>query len=171
MSPLNNDEVQQLTAEIQKAVASTDFACSSLTRVPGGSASFIFRGDLESPLSLLEGSILRSVLKSVIVKKATEFAAVNRDFALDSGRSVGIREENTMSCVETANAEQTYENLMLSALASVELGPGTPVMSVFTPLNLKYFPSPRIQIIEDLHLASFCLLRVTFRCLFGLLSA
>lgn len=105
MPPLNDDEVQQLTTEIQKAIASTDFACSSLTRVPGGSASFIFRGDLESPLSLLEGSILRSVLKSVVVKKATEFAAVNRDFALDSGRSVGIGEQNTLTFVEEADSE------------------------------------------------------------------
>jgi len=40
---------------------------------------------------------------------------------------------------------------MLSALSSVELGPGAPVMSVFTPLNLLYLPSPKIQIIEDVH--------------------
>ncbi|KAF3049351.1 hypothetical protein E8E11_004134 [Didymella keratinophila] len=105
MPPLTKDEIQQLTAEIQKAIARTDFACSSLTWVPGGSVSFIFRGDLESPLSLRDGSMLRSVLKSVIVKKATEFAAVNRDFALDSGRSVGIGKENTMSCVEEANSK------------------------------------------------------------------
>jgi len=105
MPPLNKDDIQQLTAETQKAIARTDFACSSLTRVPGGSASFIFRGFLESPLSLCEGSMLRSVLKSVIVKKTTEFAAVNRDFALDSGRSVGIGEENTISCVEETNSE------------------------------------------------------------------
>jgi hypothetical protein len=39
---------------------------------------------------------------------------------------------------------------MLSALADVELGPGTPVMRVFTPQDLLYLPSPKIQIIEDL---------------------
>lgn len=100
MPTLSEDEIQQLAAEIQKAIACTDFACSSLTRILGGSASFVFRGNLVSPLSLREGSKLISVMKSVIVKKATEFAAVNNDFSLDSGRSVGTIEGNCISCVK-----------------------------------------------------------------------
>lgn len=99
MPPLSDDEIRQLTAEIQEEIAGTDFACSSLTRIPGGSASFVFRGDLMSPLSLREGSSLRSVLESVIVKKATKFAAVDTDFALDSARSVSNGTKISPSCV------------------------------------------------------------------------
>lgn len=107
MPPLSDDEIRQLTAKIQGELAGTDFACSSLTRIPGGSASFVFRGDLMSPLSLREGSTLRSVLRSVIVKKATDFATVNSDFALDSERSVSNGAGASPSCVLKLTSKRT----------------------------------------------------------------
>jgi hypothetical protein len=99
MAPLSEDEIQRIATDTQNAIASTEFACASLTRVFGGSTSFVFRGDLVSPLSLRGGSTLKSVLRSVIVKKATDFAAVNSDFTLDPERSVGDGTEASLACV------------------------------------------------------------------------
>ena len=84
MAPLTSDKLAQLAAGIQKDLSDTDYACTSLSRIPGGSASFTFRGSLESPIVLPDGR----AVATAIVKKATDFAAINSDFALDSSRSV-----------------------------------------------------------------------------------
>lgn len=152
MPSLSEDEAQQLTTETKEAIASTDFACSSLTRIPGGSSSFIFRGDFVSPLSSHIGAILKSVSRSVVVKKATNFAAVNRKFALESGRSVGMNKTHGLSWL----LRPFPEHQMLKALASVVLGPDDSIVSVITPLNLLYLSASTIQIIEDLHSALDC---------------
>lgn len=55
-----------------------------------------------------------------------------------------------------ADIKKTYENSMLETLTGVDLGSGAPVMPVLTPRSLLYLPSPRIQIIEDLHSALDC---------------
>lgn len=84
MAPLSEHEIQKLTADVQNELSNTVFACSSLSRIVGGSASFTFRGGLLLPLSLPDGR----TMMTVIVKKATDFAAINSDFELDSHRSV-----------------------------------------------------------------------------------
>lgn len=83
MAQLSEYEIQQLAAGIQKVLSRTVYACSSLDRIPGGSASFTYRGILQSPLALPDDT----AITTVIIKKATDFAAINREFALDSSRS------------------------------------------------------------------------------------
>jgi len=84
MAPLNSGDIQRLADSILQDLSGTEYACLFLHRIPGGSTSFTFRGILHSPLVMPDGS----TIPSVIVKKATDFAAINSDFALDSRRSV-----------------------------------------------------------------------------------
>lgn len=84
MAPLDSVEIQQLAASILDDLSRGPYACSYLSRIVGGSASFTFRAEPLSPL-VLAG---KTTVTSVIVKKATSFAAINSDFALDSSRSV-----------------------------------------------------------------------------------
>ncbi|KAJ4991645.1 hypothetical protein SVAN01_02760 [Stagonosporopsis vannaccii] len=127
MAPLSSDEAQKLADSILKDLCDTNFACSFLHRIPGGSASFTFRGILQSPFVMPDGT----TTPSVIVKKATEFAAINSDFALDSRRS-------------------KYENIMLKALSNSIFSTNTGLLSVCTPSTFFYATSSQIQIIEDL---------------------
>lgn len=84
MAPLSRDEIRELAFCILRDLSNTVYACSSVGRVTGGSAGFTFRGTLQSPLFSSDGTIRTSV----ILKKATDFAAINSDFALDATRSV-----------------------------------------------------------------------------------
>lgn len=84
MAPLSEFEVSELAAGIQQALSSTRYACSSLSRIAGGSASYTFRGLLQAPITHNNGILTTTF----IAKKATDFAAINTDFALDSNRSV-----------------------------------------------------------------------------------
>jgi hypothetical protein len=86
MATLNDGEVQQLATTIQDTLSTTRYSCSILNHMTGGSASFTFRGVLQGALRLEDGSLATTV----IVKKATDFAAINRNFALDAERSVNL---------------------------------------------------------------------------------
>ncbi|KAJ8108073.1 hypothetical protein OPT61_g8425 [Boeremia exigua] len=146
MAPLTQTEVQQLADSIQKDISTTHYACSSLDRITGGSASFTFRGVLRSPLAL---PIERETV-SVIVKKATDFAAINSNFTLDARRSVRLPGDRVSTVCSPTHCNQAYEDAMLKALSNKELADQKDILTVCTPLSLHYFPSSQIQIIEDL---------------------
>lgn len=82
MPPLSKSEQAEILNEISQSLLKTSYACSTLTQLGGGTVSFIYRGALATALG--DGS------KSIIVKKAPNHVASNRDFPLDAGRSVKI---------------------------------------------------------------------------------
>jgi len=53
------------------------FACSSLTRLSGGTANFVYRG------------LLSDATKSIIIKHTKEHSASNPNFKIDIQRCVG----------------------------------------------------------------------------------
>ena len=87
MAPLSRAETDLLRAQILQGLSETAFACSSLTHLTSGTTNFVFRGSLVQPLSSKSESPETSTT-SIIVKHATDFAAVNRDFPLDATRCV-----------------------------------------------------------------------------------
>lgn len=70
----------QITTTITQNLSTTPFACSSLTRLSGGTANFVYRGELQLPLE--DGT------KTVIIKHAEEFLALMTDFKLTADRCV-----------------------------------------------------------------------------------
>ena len=84
MASLSETELEKLAAKIQHDLSGTEFACSSMFRILGGTANFIYYGIIITPVKLPDGDIVTQV----IVKKAMDFAAVNRNFPLDLSRSV-----------------------------------------------------------------------------------
>lgn len=148
MAPLSSDEVQQLADSILHDLSATDYACSSLHRILGGSASFTFRGILQSPL-VMPGGMTAS---SVIVKKATDFAAINIDFRLDSRRSVGSYQPATCDIRSSSHyCIQAYEDAMLKELSHSSFSTGIGPLLIRTPLTFLYISPLQIQVIEDLH--------------------
>lgn len=85
------DEERAFTQQILDRLATSPYACSSLSRLTGGTANFLYRGTLHQPLPFPDA-------RTVIVKCSTEYVAINRDFPLDVRRCV-------------------FENAMLKALA------------------------------------------------------
>jgi len=82
MARLNEEELASLAAQIREKISGTQYECSSLALLSGGSTNFVYRGALVSPLS--------SGAKTVIVKHTPEFLACSRDFRIDVSRCVRI---------------------------------------------------------------------------------
>jgi hypothetical protein len=91
MAPLEQSETDEITAQILQQLSKTPYACSSLTRLTNGTTNFVFRGTLTRPLPLCPRDGLEegtSTAKTVIVKHSTDFAAVNKDLAINISRCV-----------------------------------------------------------------------------------
>lgn len=85
MAPLNEGEEQELVRQILDHLSQIPYACSTLTKLSGGTANFLYRGVLLQPL---EGEAGTKAAQTVVIKRSTGYAAVNRDFPLDVSRCV-----------------------------------------------------------------------------------
>ncbi|CAI7622582.1 unnamed protein product [Penicillium glandicola] len=70
----NTNEWDQTRDEIAQQLSPTPFACSSLTRLSGGTANFVYRG------------ILASTGQSIIIKHTKDHSASNPNFKIDVTR-------------------------------------------------------------------------------------
>lgn len=77
--------VQALLQELSQ----TRYACSDLTKLNGGTANFLYRGNLLQPLDPQDGAT-GTTGKTVVVKHSEGFSPGNRDFLLDVTRCVMI---------------------------------------------------------------------------------
>lgn len=75
----------EIEASVLSGLAATKYACSSITRLNGGTANFVYRGVLKNPVST---AATEEEKKNVVIKHATDFVALNRDFKLDGERCV-----------------------------------------------------------------------------------
>ncbi|CAI7613835.1 unnamed protein product [Penicillium discolor] len=70
----NTDERDETRDKISQQLSPTPFACSSLTRLSGGTANFVYRGTLSS------------TGRSIIIKHTKDHSASNPDFKIDVTR-------------------------------------------------------------------------------------
>jgi hypothetical protein len=82
MSENTNQDISTL---VSQELSETPYECSSLTRLSGGTANFVYRGILARPLQ--DGT------KTIIVKHGEDFVASNIEFKLTTDRCVSIRTE------------------------------------------------------------------------------
>ncbi|KAI1170920.1 kinase-like domain-containing protein [Nemania sp. FL0916] len=127
MAPLTQAEEQALIQKVLHRLEGSSYACSALTKLSGGTANFLYRGDLIQPL----GS---GAAETVIVKVSTDYVAINRDFPLDITRC-------------------DFENSMLKALDGFSRTISTPSGDTAVQVPRIYFfdPEMRIQILEYFH--------------------
>ncbi|KAJ5149831.1 hypothetical protein N7448_001409 [Penicillium atrosanguineum] len=69
----NTEDKDEIRDQITQQLSQTPFACSSLTRLSGGTANFVYRGTPSSP-------------DSIIIKHTKDYVASNQDFKLDAKR-------------------------------------------------------------------------------------
>ncbi|KAL4907442.1 hypothetical protein BDW74DRAFT_124355 [Aspergillus multicolor] len=125
----------ETNAKVQEAVAaglsSGPFACSSLTRLSGGTANFVYRGNLSQPLA--DGT------KTVIVKHAEDYLASNAEFKLSAKRCLieesALRALNAMHGVTTTNQDESN---------------GKYQITVKPPKLFHFHPETYTQVMEDL---------------------
>lgn len=84
MGPLTKAKEHTLAQRVRDQLAPTPYAVSALTKLGGGTANFLYRGTLLQPL--IGGSATARGTKTVVVKRSTEFVAINRDFPLEITR-------------------------------------------------------------------------------------
>lgn len=77
------DEIRE---EIFQELLQTQFACSSLVRLSGGTANFVYRGQLASTND------------SIIIKHTKDYLASNASFKLHITRCVSAIPRNTTDC-------------------------------------------------------------------------
>jgi hypothetical protein len=70
-----------ITELLQNLSETSSYTCSSLTRLNGGVANFVFRGVLSQPLKDND---------SIIIKHAKDYVALNPNFKLSTLRCVCI---------------------------------------------------------------------------------
>lgn len=75
----------KIASEIISELASTEYACSSLTPLSGGTANFLFRGTLQKPLE--DGTA------EVVIKHGEGFSASWPDLKLSQRRCVSPANE------------------------------------------------------------------------------
>lgn len=75
----NSIERDEVRDEVEQQLAQASFGCSSLSRLSGGTANFVYRG---TPLS---GSP-----KSIIIKHTKDYLSSNASFKLDAERCVSV---------------------------------------------------------------------------------
>lgn len=85
MAPLDEEDEHAFTRQILDELAHTPYACSTLTKLSGGTANFLYRGTLLKPL---EGDADTKAAQTVVIKRSTNFVAVNRNFPLDVTRCI-----------------------------------------------------------------------------------
>ena len=95
MAPPSKAELAALMATILDTLRGTQYACSTLALLSGGSANFVYRGELVVPLSLpsidvptVAAALATATVQTVIVKHFAEFLAVEKEFKIDVSRCV-----------------------------------------------------------------------------------
>ncbi|KAI9376682.1 kinase-like domain-containing protein [Aspergillus egyptiacus] len=121
----------KITDAVAQELSSTPYACTSLERLSGGTANFVYRGILSQPLN--DGT------KTVLIKHAEDYIATNKDFKLSAKRcwveESALRALNSMHSVTTTNegsGGQTYQ------------------VTVKTPQLYHFNPETNTQVMEDL---------------------
>ncbi|KAK5654673.1 hypothetical protein OQA88_6996 [Cercophora sp. LCS_1] len=79
MAPPSPSEIDAIRSQTWKDITGTPYECSTLTLLSGGSANFVFRGDLVAPASC-------DPYGTVIVKQFKNFLACSSDFEIDLSR-------------------------------------------------------------------------------------
>lgn len=77
--PANQEEKDPIREVVEKQLASTPFVCSSLSRLSGGTANFVYRG---TPTS--------GNPESIIIKHTENYLSSNSSFQLDAARCVSF---------------------------------------------------------------------------------
>lgn len=90
----NTDEMDPTRDKIAQQLSPTPFACSSLTRLSGGTANFVYRGTLSS------------TGQSVVIKHTKDHSASNPEFQIDVTRCV--------SCCPLNDLALNYTDLRLA---------------------------------------------------------
>lgn len=133
MASLTEVDEQALTQKVLHQLAASSYACSTLNKLSGGTANFLYRGTLVQGLNRPPEDTAKAATKTVVIKVSTNFVAINRNFPLDITRCI-------------------FEESMLHALAGF---PRTIATSsghtlVQTPRLYSFDRETHTQILEDL---------------------
>ncbi|KAH8801684.1 kinase-like domain-containing protein [Xylogone sp. PMI_703] len=129
--------IDEITSSVLESLKGTPYECSSLTKLTGGTANFVYRGTLTKPLG--DGS------KTVAIKHTEGYVADSPDFKLT---------------VERCKFEQT----ILSSLQKLDPASRSNI-TVTTPKLYYFSPTTNTQVYSDLPssttLKLFCLAHPT----------
>jgi hypothetical protein len=89
MATSSKDEMLE---QVQESLSNGPYACASLTKLSGGTANFVYRGTLITPLH--DGT------KTIVIKHTEPYVALSPDFKLTSTR-----------CVSAAIPSSTHESI------------------------------------------------------------
>lgn len=136
-----------------KELSQTRYACSDITKLNGGTANFLYRGNLLQPLDPQDGA-MEPATKTVVVKHSKGFSPGNRDFLLDVSRCVMTplphQSPRLVSiCSEPLVFYQIYEESMLHGLVNFSWTPAIANTVVRSPRLYLFDHKTNTQVLED----------------------
>jgi hypothetical protein len=130
-------ERDQVRDEVEQQLVQTSFQCSSLNRLSGGTANYVYRG---TPLN--------GNPESIIIKHTKNYLSSNASFKLDAERCVSVRQQSENNKVLIPF--QHFEGAILKALDGFESYESSEKITVKTPRLLHFDKETNTQILEDL---------------------
>jgi hypothetical protein len=129
MAPLTEAEEKVLAQHLLGQLSQTPYACAAVIKLSGGTANFVYRGNLIQPL---RKDTDLAATNTVVIKHSTGFTAINREFTLDITRCF-------------------IENSMLDALAGFSQAIGTLTGNIQVKAPRVYFfdRETYTQVLED----------------------
>ena len=82
---METDPTNEILNRVDESLKGGPYECIPLEKLSGGTANFVYRGILKTPLK--DGT------KSVVIKHTEEYVASNKNFKLTSTRCVSFSHE------------------------------------------------------------------------------
>lgn len=98
--------IDEISTKVQESLKDGPYECSSLTKLSGGTANFVYRGTLKTNLN--DGT------ETVVIKHTEGYSASNKNFPLADSRCVRLY--LLLISELKANQNQEYEQQILTAL-------------------------------------------------------
>jgi len=138
---------EQISAKVQQSLKDGPYACTSLAALTGGTANFIYRGELLKPLE--DGS------KTVVIKHTEGFVASNPNFKITATRCVRpLLFAAKLRLIVYLGLRAKHPRCSPRLLASLNLGSNSPNTSNVQVLPgigyTNFFRPPFLSRFEDL---------------------
>lgn len=141
--------VEKMLPQVQRSLEDGIYACTSLEPLSGGSANFVYRGILATPLE--------DRAKTVVIKHTEGYVATHPGFKLTADRCVStpcslstnlVQLVDFVTRISHLTTDQTFEQEILTALQDFQPTTSNSI-SIQTPKLYHFFPETNTQIYSD----------------------
>lgn len=149
---------EEVLAKVQESLTHRAYKCTSLTKLSGGTANYVYRGVLAGNVSqndtvkqiLIDAAPLQDGTKSIVIKHTPPYVASNPAFSLTADRCVSLNIKRSTSIEKSLTAEQKAEYAILTQVQETFGESRLAGVTVATPKLYQFDESANTQIYTDI---------------------